>query len=225
MACFTPAAPLPQSRCNHGEVYASLLSPLPGDWPDVQLFPVLLPVAPPACPPPAHGFALMASVTAPGSRGTVRLASASPAAAPLIDPGFLREPADLDRLTTGLGLARTAAGQAAFAGLGVTETRPGPAVRDGDGLRDWIRQTVGSYYHPSGTCQIGPRPGDGAVIDPELRVHGISGLRVADASVMPVIVNAPLHATVLAVAERAASLITGRQPGPRIPQAATRDPQ
>jgi choline dehydrogenase len=225
MACFTPAAPLPQSRYNHGEVYASLPSPLAGSWPDLQLFPVLLPVAPPACPPPAHGFALMASVTAPGSRGTVRLASASPAADPLIDPGFLREPADLDRLTTGLSLARTAAAHPAFTGLGVTETRPGPAVRDGDGLRDWIRQTVGSYYHPSGTCQIGPRPGDGAVIDPELRVHGISGLRVADASVMPVIVNAPLHATVLAVAERAASLITGRQPGPRIPQAATRDPQ
>jgi hypothetical protein len=159
----------------------------------------------------------MASVTAPGSRGTVRLASASPAAAPLIDPGFLREPADLDRLAAGLSLARTAAAHPAFTGLGVTETRPGPAVRDSDGLRDWIRQTVGSYYHPSGTCQIGPRPGDGAVVDPELRVHGISGLRVADASVMPVIVNAPLHATVLAVAERAASLITGRQPGPRIP--------
>jgi choline dehydrogenase len=180
----------------------------------VQLFPVLLPVAPPAYPAPARGFALMAAVTAPGSRGSVRLASPSPAAAPLIDPGFLREPADLDRLADGLALARTAAACAAFARLGVTEGRPGPAVRDSSGLRDWIRRTVSSYYHPAGTCRIGPDPGDGAVVDPELRVHGIGGLRVADASVMPVIPNAPLHATVLAVAERAASLIAGRRPGP-----------
>ena len=85
-------------------------------------------------------------------------------------------------------------------------------------------RTVGSYYHPAGTCAIGPEPGGGAVVDPELRVYGVSGLRVADASVMPLIVNAPLHATVLAVAERAADLIAGRRVGPA-PQAASRDPQ
>ena len=219
MACLAPGLPLPASRHNHGEVYASLRSPLAGAWPDVQLFPVLLPVAPPGCPAPARGFALMASVTAPGSRGSVRLASASPADPPLIDPGFLREPADLDRLAVGLGLVRTAAAHAAFTALGVTEAWPDPAVRASNGLRAWIRRTVGSYYHPAGTCRIGPRPDDGAVVDAELRVHGIDGLRVADASVMPLIVNAPLHATVLAIAERAADLITGRQPGPA-PQAA-----
>ena len=210
MACFAPAAPLPESRYNHGETYASLPSPLAGAWPDVQLFPVLLPVAPPGHPAPADGFALMASVTAPDSRGSVRLASASPAAPPLIDPGFLREPGDLDRLAAGLAVIRSAAAGSAFTRLGVTEAWPGPGVRDSDGLRDWIRRTVGSYYHPAGTCRIGPSPDDGAVTDPELRVHGISGLRVADASVMPLIVNAPLHATVLAVAERAADLIAGR---------------
>jgi choline dehydrogenase len=210
MACFAPAVPLQESRYNHGETYASLASPLAGAWPDVQLFPVLLPVAPPGHPAPAGGFALMASVTAPDSRGSVRLASASPAAPPLIDPGFLREPGDLDRLAAGLAVIRSAAAGAAFTRLGVTEAWPGPGVRDSSGLRDWIRRTVGSYYHPAGTCRIGPSADDGAVTDPELRVHGISGLRVADASVMPVIVNAPLHATVLAVAERAADLIAGR---------------
>ena len=222
MACFAPAVPLPASRYNHGEVYASLPSPLAGAWPDVQLFPVLLPVAPPGYAAAADGFAVMASVVAPDSRGSVRLASASPAAAPLIDPGFLREPADLDRLAAGLALIRTAAAHAAFTALGVTEAWPGTAIRDSDSLKNWITRTVGSYYHPAGTCAIGASPDDGAVVDPELRVHGISGLRVADASVMPRIVNAPLHATVLAVAERAVGLIAGRQPGRTHPQAAFR---
>ncbi len=226
MACFASAVPLPASRYNHGEVYASLPSPLAGpSWPDVQLFPVLLPVAPPGYPAPAGGFAVMASVTAPDSRGSVRLASASPADPPLIDPGFLREQADLDRLAVGLNLIRTAAASSAFTRLGVTEAWPGAGARDSDALRNWIRRTAGSYYHPAGTCAIGPSPDDGAVVDPELRVHGVTGLRVADASVMPLIVNAPLHATVLAVAERAASLITGRQPGRAQTPAASRGRQ
>jgi choline dehydrogenase len=209
MICYACAVPLPASRYNHGECYAALPSPPPGAWPDVQLFPILLPVAPPGYPAPADGFALVASVVAPDSRGSVRLASASPSASPLIDPGFLREPADLARLEGGLTLIRAAAEGAAFTRLGVTEVHPGP----GTGilrLSDWARHTVGSYYHPAGTCRIGLRPDDGAVTDPELRVHGVDGLRVADASVMPVIPNAPLHATVLAIAERAAALIAGR---------------
>jgi choline dehydrogenase len=101
---------------------------------------------------------------------------------------------------------------AAFAALGATETWPGAAVPRG-GLRDWISRTVGSYYHPAGTCRIGARPEDGAVTDPQLRVYGVDGLRVADASLTPLIPNAHPNATVLALAERAADLILGRQGG------------
>jgi choline dehydrogenase len=72
-------------------------------------------------------------------------------------------------------------------------------------LRHYIRHTVGSYFHPAGTCAIGPA--STAVVDPQLRVHGVAGLRVADASVMPLIPNAHPHATVLAIAERAADVI------------------
>jgi choline dehydrogenase-like flavoprotein len=207
MACYAAAAaPLPASRYNHGETYSALASPLAGDWPDLHLFPILLPVVPPGYPASPGGFALVAGLMAPDSRGTVRLASADPAAQPLIDPAFLREPADTARLEAGLAMIREAAAGAAFAGLGVTETWPGSATAR-SGLREWIRRTVGSYYHPAGTCRIGPRPEDGAVTDTELRVHGIAGLRVADASVIPVIPNAHPNATVLAVAERAADLI------------------
>jgi choline dehydrogenase len=149
---------------------------------------------------------------APASRGTVRLASADPAAPPLVDPGFLSEPADTARLEAGLAMIREAAAGASFAALGVTETWPGSSVPR-SGLREWIRRTVGSYYHPAGTCQIGARPEDGAVTDPQLRVYGVDGLRVADASVTPLIPNAHPNATVLAIAERAAGLILGRNGG------------
>ena len=85
---------------------------------------------------------------------------------------------------------------------------PGPDVRTDADLRGYIRRTVDSYYHPVGTGRMGT--GDGAVVDPDLRVRGVVGLRVADASVMPIIPNAHPHATVLAIAERAAALIMGR---------------
>ncbi|HEX4834624.1 MAG TPA: GMC family oxidoreductase N-terminal domain-containing protein [Trebonia sp.] len=218
MACYAPAGPLPRSRFNHGETYSALRSPLSGRWPDLHLFPILMPVAPPGCEAPAGGFALVASAMAPASRGTVRLASASPAAAPLIDPGFLRDPADLARLETGLLIIRDAAASTPFTRLGLTESWPGPGT-PAEGLRQWIKRTIGSYYHPSGTCRIGPRPDEGAVVNAQLKVYGVDGLRVADASVMPVIPNAPLHATVLAIAERAASLIRADH-GPR-PRPAT----
>ncbi len=105
---------------------------------------------------------------------------------------------------------------------GVTEAHPGPGIRGGE-LRAWVRRTVSSYYHPAGTCRIGPGTDQGAVVDPELRVHGITGLRVADASVTPVIPNAHPNATVLAIAERAAGLIAGRRsPSPAPAQAAAR---
>ena len=223
MATYVPAAALPRSRHNHGETYSCLFSPLGGAWPDLQIFPILLPVAPPGLEAPAAGFALAAAVLDPESRGSVRLASASPLDAPLVNPGFLREPRDAARLLAGLSMIREAAAGDAFARLGPAEVHPGPEVCGGE-LPAWIRRTVGSYYHPAGTCRIGTDPDHGDVVDWRLRVYGIAGLRVADASVFPLIPNAPLHATVLAAAERAADLITGRDAVPQPqPQAAPRD--
>ena len=206
-ATYAAAAPMHASGYNHGETYAAISSPLAGDWPDLQLFPILLPVAPPGREIPDARFALAASVVAPTSSGTVRLASAGLESAPLVDPGFLTASVDLDRLEDGLGIIRRAAASAAMSELGSWEAWPGLDTPDGDRLRTWARSAVGSYYHPAGTCRIGQATDPGSVVDPQLRVHGITGLRVADASVMPVIPNAPLHATVLAIAEKAADLI------------------
>jgi choline dehydrogenase len=206
VCCATPAPP-PASRYNHGETYAALRSDLAGEVPDLHLFPILLPLPPAAgYEPPAAGFLLVAAAMTPDSRGSVRLASA--AAPPLIDPGFLTDEGgrDLDRLAAGLRLIRQVAADASFGGA--AELYPGPGVRTDAALRDYIRRTVDSYYHPVGTCRMGS--GDDAVVDPGLRVRGVAGLRVADASVMPLIPNAHPHATILAVAERAAALIAGR---------------
>lgn len=204
MVCYTANSPVLRSRYNHGEVYAALRSPHAGAWPDLQLFPVLLPLAPSGLRPPQAGYVLAAAVVAPDSQGTIRLAKTDPLVPPLIDPGFLRGGRDLDRLRAGLELIRRAAHVGPLASSG-TELHPGPGVR-GVPLSGYIRRTVSSYYHPAGTCRMGN--GDACVVDTELRVRGIDRLRVVDASVMPVIPNAPLNATVLAIAEKAAHLLT-----------------
>jgi len=209
MATYASRSPLPMSNYNNGEACAALRSGLAGEYPDLHLFPILLPLAPAGYQPPAAGgFALVASAVAPGSKGTVRLASPEPERAPLIDPGFLADVRDLDRLEAGLRMLRRAAASAPFSRVRKAEVWPGPDVGTRAGLRNYIRRTVGSYYHPVGTCRMGADAD--AVVDPELRVSGMTGLRVADASVLPTITNAHPNATVLAIAERAAELIGGR---------------
>jgi len=210
LTSYASGVPLPGSRYNNGEACAALRSTVAGACPDLHVFPILLPLAPAGCQPPATGFALVASVVAPDSRGQVRLASADPQVPPVIDPGFLREGRDVDRLEEGLELVRDAAARAEFSPVEPAEVWPGADVRTRPGVRGYIRRRVGSYYHPAGTCRMGPDPGAGAVVDAQLRVHGVAGLRVADASVLPTIPNAHPNATVLAIAERAADLISGR---------------
>jgi choline dehydrogenase len=204
------AAPyeLPVSKYNHGEAYAALRSELAGAYPDLHLFPILLPLAPPGCEAPANAFTLAAAVMAPDSRGSVRLATTAPQVAPLIDPAFLADQRDLARMMTGVKLARGIAASARFDSVRRAEALPGPDCTTDADLRSYIRRSLMGYYHPVGTCRLGSDPG--SVVDLELRVRGVTGLRVADASVMPVITNAHPNATVLAIAERAVDLITGQ---------------
>ena len=176
------------------------------DCPDLHLFPILLPIAAAGSEPPATGFVLTAAVMAPDSRGSVTLASADPQAPALIDPGLLRDERDLERMETATTIVRELAASPAMAQFRQAEVWPGPGVRTRAGLRTWIRDNVGTYYHPAGTCRMGDGPD--AVVNLQLQVRGVTGLRVVDASVMPVIPNAHPNATVLAIAERAAELIS-----------------
>jgi choline dehydrogenase len=173
--------------------------------PDVQILFVDVPLNVPSLPGPEHGYALLVSSMAPHSRGSVQLRSADPQTGPRLDPNYFSDPRDIDTLVAGLDLARAIGRAKALDPWRGAEVHPGPDARNGDTLRAYLRRALQTYHHPVGTCRIGED--DKAVVDPELRVGGISGLRVADASVMPSIVSGNTMASVYGIAERAASLI------------------
>lgn len=155
--------------------------------------------------PPGHGYTLATCVLRPASRGHITLHSPDPLAAPAIQPNYLTAPEDLSLLRTGLKLARTLAAAQAFEPVRGPEVRPGPAVTSDDELNVFIRQTVETLYHPVGTCKMGTDPQ--AVVDARLRVYGVSGLRVVDASIMPTLVGGNTNAPVIMIAEKTADMI------------------
>jgi choline dehydrogenase-like flavoprotein len=160
--------------------------------------------------PFGHGFGIISINVRPSSRGSVRLASPDPRAAPLIDPNFFSDPEDLQTVYRGLQVARRLMDSEPFRPLKAWEILPGAEVQDEAGWLDYIRKTCVTVHHPSGTCAMGSSPD--TVTDPELRVRGIEGLRVADASVFPVPVAGNTNAGVVMVAEKAADLILGKPP-------------
>jgi choline dehydrogenase-like flavoprotein len=158
--------------------------------------------------PLGHGFALSIVLLHPKSRGHVTLESADPRASPLIDPGLLSAPDDFEPLVRGLKLARRVFAAPAFAAYRATEFLPGPSVADDTELKDYIRATAATVHHPAGACRMGID--DKAVVTPELKVRGIDGLRVADASIFPALMGGNTNAPVVMVAEKAADMILGK---------------
>jgi choline dehydrogenase len=148
------------------------------------------------------------------SRGSVRLRSADPAWAPAIDAGYLTESADVDALVSGVEQARDVASGGPLAAVLAEEFSPGGTVHRRADLRRSVRQTLESLYHPVGSCRMGTD--DQAVVDPQLRVRGIEGLRVVDASVMPTLVRGNTNAPTIMIAERAADLLLGRSVDPQL---------
>ncbi len=161
---------------------------------------------------PRPALTVLTTLIYPRSRGTLRLASADPAATPLIDFGYLSDSADLDLLTEGTETVREIMGAAAFGGSVKSEIHPGADVRGSD-LRQAILNRATSVYHGVGTCRMGVD--ELAVVDPELRVRGVEGLRVADASIMPSITGGNTNAPSIMIGERASELILGRPAGGR----------
>jgi choline dehydrogenase len=176
------------------------------DRPDLQI--VFMPMLrnPNGSPiPRGHGFGIIPIVVRPQSRGRVMLASPDPHAAPLVDPNYLDDCDDMRIMVEGASLARRILSAPAFQSLRGVEVLPGPETRDAASWTQYIRSSTVGVHHASSTCRMGKD--SFAVVDSDLRVHGIHNLRVADASVFPRVVSGNTNAAVVMVAEKAADLI------------------
>lgn len=152
-----------------------------------------------------HAYTFGPVLVSPKSRGTIRLRSDDPTAKPRITTNSLAEPEDVASLVAGMRLAREIVTESPLAEATRREIYPGPGVVDGADLEADARRRVDLLYHPVGTCRMGT--GDDAVVDAQLRVRGVEGLRVVDASIMPLIPGGNTNAPTIMVAERAADLI------------------
>lgn len=152
-----------------------------------------------------HGFSLHACVLRPKSRGSVTLASNDPLAAPLIDPAFLTHPDDVLTLARAYRCTAELLQTSALAPYAKTPLLPEPDLNDRVGIEKFLRANSDTIYHPVGTCRMGFDPD--SVVDPALRVRGVQGLRVVDASVMPTLIGGNTNAPTIMIAERAADLI------------------
>ncbi|MFF3950034.1 GMC family oxidoreductase [Streptomyces sp. NPDC001902] len=204
---FSAARAVPTPTGPAFDAAAALCSTHADTAPDIQVLFLCAPYVPPPLEGAENGYSFVVGLMSPRSRGSVRLAGADPRSAPLVDPNFLSARSDVESLIRGVRMAQEIGSEQVLKVWRKEEVLPGPAVFSHGLLEDYVRRSVGSFYHPGGTCRMGSD--DQAVVDPELRVNGVSGLRVADASVMPSAVSAHPNATVLAVAERAADLIRG----------------
>ena len=148
----------------------------------------------------------------PDSRGHIRLASADPAEPPIIDPGYLTAESDLHGLIAGLRIAEQVCDTAALRPYIGAPMAPWPGHVDDATLATFIREHAQTAFHPVGTCRMGSD--DAAVVDSELRVRGLEGLRVVDASVMPRIIRGHTHAPTVMIAEHAADLIHANNHNP-----------
>ena len=198
---------------NQFEACAFIRSKPGVDYPDIQYH--FLPIAvryDGKAAAEGHGFQAHVGPMRSVSRGSVTLRSADPAAAPVIRFNYMSDPSDWDDFRRCIRLTREIFGQEAFAPFVKHEIQPGAAVQSDDELDAFIREHAESAYHPCGTARMGRRDDPMAVVDPEARVIGVDGLRVADSSIFPRITNGNLNAPSIMVGEKAADHILGRAP-------------
>jgi choline dehydrogenase-like flavoprotein len=156
------------------------------------------------------GVTLNSAHVRPRSRGTVRLASANPLAAPLIDPNYWADPYDREMSLRGFRMAREIMAKPALKPFVLAERVPGPAVASDEEIIAYACASAKTDHHPAGTCRMGIDPG--AVVNPDLTLRGIRGLRIADASIMPHVITGNTNAATIMIAEKASDMIRGRAP-------------
>lgn len=159
-----------------------------------------------------HAYSTHVNLMRPTSRGRLRLRSADPHDHPRLFFNYLQTPDDLRTLAIALELVREIYAQPALSRFGGEELIPGPGVVNDTEIETWLRDNAGSSFHPTCTCRMGPASDPSTVVDPELRVHGMDGLRVVDASVMPDLVSGNTNAPSIMIGERGADMILGKPP-------------
>ncbi|WP_063733431.1 GMC family oxidoreductase [Streptomyces sp. RTd22] len=201
---YEASKPVPEGLTNHAETSMAWRSDPSLSGPDMQLMFIHVPFHPPTLQAPENSFTFGVT-TVPESRGSVRIADADPETPPRIDPNYLGEESDVRRMLHGIEVARDIAAASPFTSWRSREVLAGEDVKDEEGLRAFLARGTGTYYHPVGSCAMGVGPD--AVVAPDLTVHGLDGLRVVDASVMPTVVSVNTNAATIAIAEKAADLI------------------
>ncbi len=152
-------------------------------------------------------YTIIPGITRPKSRGTVRLSGPGPDDPPIIDPNYFSHPDDMAAMIAAVRLSRDIGRQPALADWNAGEHFPGPEVESDEAIAAWVARDVSTWFHPVGTCRMGV--GDDAVVDPALRVRGIGGLRVADASIMPDIVSVNTQAAATMIGWRGGGFVLG----------------
>jgi choline dehydrogenase len=205
---YEASQPLPAGRNNLSESVLFTRGSQGRAAPDIQIALVHVPFHSPEFSAPGNSYTIAPGIVYPRSRGSVRLVSAHPGGELAIDPNYLAEEEDVAGLLEGIAISREIGAAGAFAPWRGREVLPGPDVTSEAALRDFAARAASTYYHPAGTCAMG------SVVDHELRVRGLSGLRIADASVMPTMVSVNPNATITMIGARAAALISGAVPAP-----------
>jgi choline dehydrogenase len=158
---------------------------------------------------PEHGVSLTPNIPKPRSRGRLYLTSADPAVKPALDFRYFTDPEDYDArtLVDGIRIAREIAGTPPLADWLVREVCPGPEITSDEDLSEYARKVAHTVYHPAGTCRMGAVDDPHAVVDPDLRIRGLSGIRIADASVFPTLPAVNPMIAVLMLGEKASDLL------------------
>lgn len=180
---------------------------------EFSLFPGCLPAPDTAPVPGKHYYSFFVGLMHPFSRGSVHIGSSDPLAAPVIDNPALGNEVDLNMMAEAVKFMRKVAATGELAAVGQGELLPGTEVQSDEQLKEWVRSSVQTLFHPIGTASMLPQE-DGGVVDSNLKVYGTDNVRVVDASIMPVHISGHPQATVYAIAEKAADLIKAQSSAP-----------
>ncbi len=202
---YEPRQDSPPPRNNLSEAISLWRSQGQMVSPDLHILFTHIPFVLPGFTVPPGSYSVFPGLLRPQSRGSLCLRSANPDDQPEINPNYLVEESDRKALFTGLQISREIGEAGAFKDWRKREILPGPSINREAELKDFIAQTTTTYFHFVGTCRMGID--NGAVVDPKLRVRGVSGLRVVDASIMPAVTSSNTNAPTLMIAEKAAAMI------------------